>query len=343
MDTTAVDIARMVGGEIIGNPHQPICGAAPFFSATSSQITFAVKSKYLKKMDVSQAGVILVPKVFPETGKTVICVDHPQVAFAKVLNLFHPPTTPSAGIDSLASIHSSCSYGRKVYIAPFVVIGKNVIIGDRAALYPHVVIGDDVIIGDDVTIFPNVTVRERCIIGNRVIINAGTVIGSDGFGFASDGNKYYKIPHTGVVQIDDDVEIGACNTIDKATFGKTWIKQGVKTDNLIHIAHNVVVGQNTVFAAQVGISGSTTIGRNAILAGQAGVSEHLSIGDGAIVGPQAGVAQSVSDGQVVSGSPEMPHRLWLKIQRIIPRLPELRKKLAEIDKRLSLLESDNDE
>jgi UDP-3-O-[3-hydroxymyristoyl] glucosamine N-acyltransferase len=176
-----------------------------------------------------------------------------------------------------------------------------------------------------------------------VIIHAGTVIGSDGFGFAPDGKKYYKIPHIGRVQIDDDVEIGAGNTIDRATFGKTWIKSGVKTDNLVHIAHNVTVGENSILVAQVGISGSVTIGKNAILAGQAGVVGHLNIGDNVTIGAQAGVAQSVSGDEIVSGSPAIPHRLWLRVQKILPRLPDLKKKLQEIEKRLDKIERSKNE
>ena len=154
----------------------------------------------------------------------------------------------------------------------------------------------------------------------------------------SSGEKYYKIPQTGIVQIDDDVEIGAGNTIDRATFGKTWIKQGVKTDNLVHVAHNVTVGENTILIAQVGISGSVTIGKHVILAGQAGVSGHLTIGDGATVGPRAGISKSVPDGEIVSGAPELPHKLWLRVQGVIPRLPELKKKLKEVEKRIKKIE-----
>ena len=174
-------------------------------------------------------------------------------------------------------------------------------------------------------------------------IHAGSVIGSDGFGFAPEGQTYIKIPHAGIVQIDDDVEIGANNTIDRATFGKTWIQSGVKTDNLVHIAHNVTVGENSLLVGQVGISGSVNIGKNAILAGQAGIAGHLSVGNGAIVGPQAGVAKSVPDGETVSGSSAMPHRLWLRMQRILPKLPELAKKLSEVERRLKRFEEQQDE
>ena len=176
-----------------------------------------------------------------------------------------------------------------------------------------------------------------------MVINAGTVIGSEGFGFAPDGETYYKIPQIGIVQIDDDVEIGAGNTIDRATFGKTWIKRGVKTDNLVQIAHNVTVGENTILVSQVGISGSCTIGKHAVLAGQAGISGHLTIGDDAIVGPQAGIGKSVPAGEVVSGSPGIPHRRWLRVQNVVPKLPEMKKRISEIEKRLKKIEGSDGE
>ena len=227
-------------------------------------------------------------------------------------------------------------------MGPHVVVGDRVRMGNRVKVAAGTFIGDDVVLGDDVEIWPNVTILERCCIGNRVRIQAGTVIGSIGFGYVHDGQRYHPIPHLGIVQIDDDVDIGAGNTIDRATFGKTWIQGGVKTDNQVHIAHNVTVGSNTVMAAQAGVSGSVTIGQHVILAGQSGVSQHLTLGDRVIVGPQAGLAKSVPDGQTVSGSPEMPHRRWLKVHRIIPRLPELKKQVAALEKRLRVLEKENE-
>ena len=221
-----------------------------------------------------------------------------------------------------------------MHIAPSVVIEDNVRIGDRVTIRPHVYIGEGVILGDDVDIFPNVSILSGCEIGNRVLIHSGTVIGSDGFGFVPDGQRHVKIPQKGIVQIDDDVEIGANNTIDRATFGKTWIKQGVKTDNLVHIAHNVVVGENTLIVAQVGIAGSSTIGKNVILAGQAGISGHLSIGDHAMVGPQAGLVRSVPAGEIVSGSPQMPHKTWLRVHQITAASSRTEKEDNDFEKRL---------
>ncbi|RLB85941.1 MAG: UDP-3-O-(3-hydroxymyristoyl)glucosamine N-acyltransferase [Deltaproteobacteria bacterium] len=338
MELSLDRIAEVVNGEIKGDKNKNICGAAPFDDAKNDEITFAGEAKFLKKIDATEAGAIIVPRAFQASTKNILRVNNPQLAFAMVLNLFYSPLKPEPGISPQAYIGKNFLYGQEVSIAPFVVIGNNVTFGHCVVLHPNVVIGDNVIIGNDVQIHPNVTILDRCTIGNRVIIHAGTVIGSDGFGFAPDGKKYYKIPHTGIVRIDDDVEIGAGNTIDRATFGKTWIKNGVKTDNLVHIAHNVSVGENSVLVAQVGISGSVTIGKNVILAGQAGVVGHLNIGDNVTIGAQAGVAKSVSGDEIMSGSPAIPHRLWLRIQKILPRLPKLKKKLEDMEKRLKKIE-----
>jgi len=343
MEITLASIADIVKGEISGDGGQKIRGAASFEDAKGDEITFASQSKFLKKIDETRAGAVIVPKDFQAPGKSIVQVDNPQIAFIKVSNLFHPVLKPDFGISQDAYIGRAFLCGQDVSIAPFCVIGDNVTLGHRVVLHSNVVIGDNVIIGDDGKIFPNVTILERCIIGNRVTIHAGSVIGSDGFGFVPEGKKHIKIPHTGIVQIDNDVEIGAGNTIDRATFGKTWIQSGVKTDNLVHIAHNVIVGENSLLVGQVGISGSVKIGENVILAGQAGIAGHLSIGSNAIVGPQAGVGKSVPDGETVSGSPAMPHRLWLRVQRVVSKLPEFVKKLSEVDRRLKKFEEQQDE
>ena len=332
-------IARLVKGHVSGDSDRLISAAAPFEQAGADEITVAGSAKYLNKMADCNAAAILVPHDTRDKDHNLVQVDNPMAAFAKVMQYFHPSLQPRAGIHPGAVIGKDFKCGQNVTIDPMVAIGDQVTIGDQVWLQPGVVIGNHVIIGNDVTIHPNATILERCTIGDRVIIYSGTVIGSDGFGYAPDGKCYHKIPHTGIVQIDDDVEIGANNTIDRATFGKTHIGRGVKTDNLVHIAHNVIVGENTVLIAQVGVSGSVTIGKNAILAGQAGVAGHLTIGNGATVGPQTGVGKSVPDGQIVSsGIPEMPHRLWLRVQRFFPKLPEFSKRLSGLEKRLKILE-----
>ena len=332
-------IAALVQGHIIGDGEEMISGAAPFELAGEGQITVASTAKFLKKIGDCAAAAVIVPPDFQIDTHNLLQVDNPMVAFAKIMQYFHPPIQPATGIDPGAAVGADFKHGLNITIGPQAVIGRQVTVGDRVWIQPGVVVGDEVVIGNDVIIYPNVTIQARCILGSRVIVHAGTVIGSDGFGYAPDGECYHKIPHTGIVHIDDDVEIGANNTIDRGTFGKTYIGRGVKTDNLVHIAHNVSVGDNTVLVAQVGISGSVTIGKNAILAGQAGIAGHLTIGDRATVGPKTGVGRPVPDGQIVSaGIPEMPHRLWLRVQRMIPKLPEFGKRLAALETKLKRLE-----
>ena len=230
-------------------------------------------------------------------------------------------------------------FGKDSIIESNVFIGDNVQIGDNVHLMPGVYIGDDVLIGDNTVIKPNVTLMEKTRIGNNVIIHSGSVIGSDGYGFTQDANAHEKIIHTGYVSIGNHVEIGACNTIDRGTLGMTIIGNGVKTDNLVHIAHNVKIGDNTLIVAQVGIAGSTKVGKNVIIAGKAGITGHVTIGDGSIVGPYAGVHSDVPENKIVSGIPHMPHDRWRKVVSIISRLPEMRKNLFSFEKRLKNLEN----
>lgn len=339
MQISLAEIAQMVDGKLEGEADKQISGAAPFDDACTDEITWAGSAKFLKKINSSKAGAIIVPADFCHAGHNIIQVKNPELAFAGILNYLYPAPKPFCKISSRACIGIDFKCGSDCFIAPGVVIGDRVIIGNRVMLHPNVVLGDQVTIGDDVVICPNVTISERCVIGSRVRIDAGTVIGSDGFGYAPDGEKYFKIPQVGIVQIDDDVEIGAGNTIDRAAFGRTRICRGVKTDNLVHVAHNVTVGENTVIVAQVGIAGSALLGKHVVIAGQAGIAGHIEIGDHAIVGPQAGIARSVASGQVVSGTPEMPHSLWLRVQRNIPKLPELMKTVAKLKKRLAKIEN----
>jgi UDP-3-O-[3-hydroxymyristoyl] glucosamine N-acyltransferase len=329
------DIAEATNGEAIGQKEKKISGVASFETADSNQITFAGGSKYLKRINDTRAGAVFVPKAFNAPGKNLIGVGNPQLAFAKAVALFYPEVVPPPGISDLCFTGSEVTIGDGTHMGAFVSVGDRVTIGSNSNIQNGVFIGDGVSIGDEVVIHPNVTIMNGCRIGNRVTIHPGTVIGSDGYGFVQDGGRHHKIPQIGIVQIDDDVEIGACNTIDRATFGRTWIQRGVKTDNLVHIAHNVTVGEDSLIVAQVGIAGSTQIGHHAILAGQAGISGHLSIGNHVTVGPMTGVGKSISDGEVVSsGSPSMPHRTWLRVQRVIPALPEMKKKIADLEKKI---------
>lgn len=338
MQLTVAEIAGIVGGRITGDGQVPIRGVAVFEAATSDDITYVESARFLKKMDASQAGAVIVPDYYNDPAPCpVIHTDNPKLGFARVLAVFHPDKEPCSGISPRAICGEDLVAGQDVTIGDFVTVGNSVRLEDRVCLLPGVYLGDDVKIGADTVIGPNVTIMDRCRIGRRVKINAGTVIGSDGFGFVPDGDTYFKIQHAGIVQIDDDVEIGANNAIDRGTFGKTHICRGVKTDNLVHIAHNVRIGEDTLIVAQVGIAGSTTIGRHATLAGQAGVGQHLTIGDNAIVGPQAGVAKSLEPGAVVSGTYAMPHKIWLRLQRILPGLPAFVKRFERLEKHLKML------
>jgi UDP-3-O-[3-hydroxymyristoyl] glucosamine N-acyltransferase len=335
---TLADIARLVGGELSGDGGKRILGPAPFGEAGPDHITFAGQAKYIKQLDTSHAGAVLVPLGTSCETTNIVRVKNPQLAFIKVLSLFHPPSRLPAGIHPKAVIGDDFSCGERLAVGAGAVIQNRVSVGHRVQIHPNAVIGDQVEIGDDVVIYPNVTILERCKIGSRVIIHAGTVIGSDGYGFESDGQRYHKIPQLGIVRIDDDVEIGANNTIDRAAFEKTWIQSGVKTDNLVHIAHNVVVGENTVIVAQSGIAGSTTIGRDVILAARSAIGGHITVGDRAVIGPKAGISQSVPGGAMLSGFPGIPHKLWLRVQRSFSKLPELFKQVADLEKRIRKIE-----
>lgn len=335
MEIALKRISELIDGEIAGDPDKIIHGVAPFDEATDHDITYAGSAAYLNKLSESNAGAVIVPKDFQSSTKNIITTDYPRIAFAKVVRMFHPPSSPAAGRNETAHMGDNFICGENASIGPFAFIGDNVVMGDNVTIHSHVYMGNDVHIGNNVVIYPNVTILERCRVGSRVTIHSGTVIGSDGFGFAPDGETYYKIPHIGIVQIDDDVEIGANNAIDRGTFGKTWIQKGVKTDNLVHVAHNVTVGENTLLVAQVGISGSTVIGKHSVLAGQAGVIDHLTIGNDVTIGPQAGIVKSLPDGAAVSGFvPAMPHRVFLKVHNIILKLPELKKKIEMLEKKM---------
>jgi len=336
-------IAEKFNAMVVGDTARMIHGVAPFDQAGPRDLAFAVDAAWIKQLDVSGAGAIMVPDTLDfsfleSSGGTFIVCEHPKQFFFKMFSWFYPEKRPASGSSSLAVTGQNFTCGEDPVISSHVFIGDDVTLGHRVWIMPGVFIGDGVCIGDDTIIKPNVTLMERSCIGNQVLIHSGTVIGSDGFGFTTDGQAHEKIPHAGFVQIDDNVEIGACNTIDRGTMGRTWLGQGVKTDNQVHIAHNVTIGSHTLVVAQSGIAGSSTIGHNVIIAGKAGISGHLSVGDGAIVGPGAGVTKNVPPGEIVSGMPDMPHKNWLKVGRILPRLPEMRKLLLSLERKIKAIE-----
>ncbi len=334
LDLMLAQIAELVQGKIKGDDRIVINGVAPFDQARRTDITMAAEAKYTHRIEGCQAGAVIVPENCPATVGNLLLVENPRAAFAKIMAHFHPEPKSRDMVSKTACIGQHVSLGKQVDIGDFVSIGNHACVGDRVILGPGVFLGDHVVIGDDTTIAANVVIKAHCHLGRRGLIQAGTVIGSDGFGFAQEGGRHLKIPQTGNVIIGEDVEIGANNTIDRGTFGSTRIGNGVKTDNLVHIAHNVDVGDYTLLLAQVAIAGSVTIGKHTILAGQVGVAPHVTLGDQVMVGPQSGVGKSIPDKQVFTGTPAMPHRLFLKVSQILKSLPDLRKRILRMEKKI---------
>ncbi len=334
-------IAELIDGNVVGDKDILITGISGIKEAQSGDITFVANPKYLSLINSTRASAIITSNDVSEADKPLIKTENPSLAFAKLVGFFAPVQTKmKSGIHPTAVIGEGVKLGKNISIQPYAVICDGAVIGDNTVLYASVYIGFDSKIGAKCIIHPHVTIREHVTIGNNVIIHSGTVIGSDGFGYATVRDVHYKIPQIGTVCIDDDVEIGANVTIDRARFGKTYIKKGTKIDNLVQIAHNVEIGENSIVVAQSGISGSTVIGKGVILAGQSGVVGHITIGDNARVAAQAGVTKSVPKGEVVSGYPAKPHGLAKRINACVQRLPDFYKCVKELQKKIKNLEED---
>jgi len=339
MEKKLAEICELVGGQLIGDGSLSISDVAKIEDAEKGQITFISNPRYHQFIHDCRASAVIVSRDFNEKSEmAVIQVADPYYAFLKILKLFHPEQSFQAeGIHPTAVIETS-SIGKHVSIGPYVVVGKGCSIGDRTVLLPGVVIMRDTTIGEDCILHANVCVRENVTIGNRVIVHCGTVIGSDGFGFAPLEGVYHKIPQIGTVVIEDDVELGANVTVDRATMGETRICKGAKLDNLIQVAHNCTIGENTVIAAQAGLSGSTRIGKGVRVGGQVGFAGHMTIGDGSAIGAQSGVSKSVPPGVMVSGYPAQPHRDEMRLEAAKRKLPRLLKELKDLKKRIQDLE-----
>ncbi len=332
------ELAEWVGGTVVGDGEVEISGVAAIEEARAGEITFIANPKYLPQLNETNASAVIVSKEVTQANTPLLCVANPYLAFAKILSLFfQKPTNPKGSIPMPGSAPLP-SWAKRSTIYPFVYIGDRCRIGDRVTLYPGVYVGEDSSIGEESILYPNVSIYPGTVIGKRVILHSGVVVGSDGFGYVKEGKKNVKIPQVGGVEIEDDVEIGANTTIDRATLGKTIIRRGVKIDNLVQVAHNVVIGEDSIIVAQVGISGSTKIGSNVTLAGQVGVADHIEIGDNVMVGAQSGVSHDLPANQAYSGSPALPHREFLRMVTVFPKLPEMRKTLIEIEKRLKKIE-----
>jgi UDP-3-O-[3-hydroxymyristoyl] glucosamine N-acyltransferase len=330
---TLGELAQLLHGTVIGDTKTQVQGVAKIDEAGPGDITFLTSPKYAKKLSYSKARALLAgPGV--TWDRPVLQVEDPYPALGKLLEIFYPqPEMVKEGIHPSAVVEDSATLGRNVRIGALCSVGPDCVLGDNVILHPRVVLYPGVSIGEGSLIHAGVVIRENVQIGKRVVIQNGAVIGSDGFGFAADEGEYRKIPQVGTVIVEDDVEIGANTTIDRATLGETRIKHGTKLDNLIQVAHNVEIGEDTVIAAQTGISGSTKIGKSCRIAGQVGFVGHINIGDGVMIGAQSGIPHSIPAGEIHSGYPAMPHKDWLRLNAYLKRLPELFRKLKEIEKK----------
>jgi len=336
---TLKELAEYLGGTVQGDENFAVNGLAPLDNAGADKITFLANPKYASKVAETKAGAVLMAPGGERYGRNVIEVANPYLGFAKLLTLFYTNPHPPLGVLPEANIGTQVTLGENISIYPGACIGNNVSIGDRTVIHSGAVVYDGAVIGSDCVVHANVVVRDRCRVGNRCIIQPGAVIGSDGFGYAPDGRSYYRIPQIGIVVLEDDVEIGANSCIDRAALEVTLIKRGTKLDNLVQVAHNCQIGEDCMIVSQVGISGSTKIGNHVTLAGQVGVAGHLSIGDNVMVGAQSGVPSSLQANAGYSGSPVMPHKDWLRTMAVVPRLPELKKNISALEKRIAELES----
>ncbi|MEO8206993.1 MAG: UDP-3-O-(3-hydroxymyristoyl)glucosamine N-acyltransferase [Chthoniobacterales bacterium] len=329
-----VDVAELTQGELCkGTPELEITGVASVTEAVPGDITFFYNPRYLSALRSCKAAAVLVPRDFLEdVPAALIKVDSPSAAFAAVVQHFAPPPIVfDKGVHPTAIIGKGVELGPDVSVQAYVVIEAGARIGARTIIGAYSYIGHESRLGDDCFLHARVTVQDRCLIGNRVILHPGSVIGADGFGYESVNKKYVKIPQTGIVQIDDDVEVGANTTIDRARFGKTWIQEGAKLDNLVMIGHNVTIGAHSILCANVGVSGSSKIGAYTTLAGQAGVVGHVEIADGIIVAAQAGVTKSLSNKGIYVGSPAEPMESFKKKMAYLSRISKLHERVKALE------------
>ncbi len=342
MEFTAKQIADFIGGKVEGDGNVSVNTFAKIEEGKKGAISFLSNPKYTHYIYSTQSSIVLVNEdmVFDQpVNTTLIRVANAYECVAKLLQMYEAAKPKKKGIDPKASIAESATIGKDVYVGAFACIGENTVVGDNTVIYPHTVIGDGVKIGDNCLVYPNVTIYDGCRIGNRVTIHAGTVIGADGFGFAPNAEGYDKIPQIGIVTIEDDVEIGANTCIDRSTMGSTIIRKGVKLDNLIQVAHNVEIGENTVMSAQVGIAGSTKIGSWCMFGGQVGLAGHITVGDKTFLGAQSGVPGNIKGNQTLIGTPPMEPKAYFRSQAVFRRLPEMYKQLDALQKEIENLKN----
>jgi UDP-3-O-[3-hydroxymyristoyl] glucosamine N-acyltransferase len=334
------EIAERLGGTVEGDGSLEITGINGMELAEQGQITFLADKKFKDQLKTSNASAVIVQKAL-ETDKAQVIHPAPALAFAKLLAEFHPDPRPLPGIDDKASIAEGVQLGKDVTISPFVVLGKDVVIGDNTVLHPGVVVHDGCRIGSNTTVYANVVVGRDSVIGSHVVLHAGVVIGTDGFGYTPDEKgRHVKINQVGRVVIEDHVEIGANVCIDRAAFGETIVREGTKIDNLVQIAHNCDIGPHCIIVSQAGIAGTSKLGHHVVLAGQVGVADHITIGDQVVVAAQAGVSKNLLEPGFYGGYPAVSAMDWKRYTTILPKLPELSRKIKELEKRLNAIEKE---
>ena len=341
MISTVGDVAEWVQGEVVGDASQIIRAARPLSdSPQADEITVVLDERYLSQFHASGAGAAIVDASVPLNGKTVVRVKDPLMAFVSIVKRFHVLPTPEfRGIHPTAIIHSSSKVADDASVGAYVTVGEGCVIGPRCRLNNGVRIGHHCKLGEDVHLGPNVVLYDGCVLGNRVTILANSVIGADGFGYRTIAGKHVKIPQVGHVEISDDVEIGSCSTIDRATFGATRIGVGTKIDNLVMIAHNCQLGRHNLIVGQVGLAGSVVTGEYVVMAGHVGVADHCKIGDRSVLGAKAGVHKDVPADQKMLGAPATPAADQMRIMSSLEKLPEIRKDIREIKKQLGISDS----
>jgi len=343
MEFTAQQIASFLNGTIVGDPETKVNSFSKIEEGKVGTLTFLANPKYEHYIYSTQASIVLVNNDFHPSEAvraTLVKVENAYAGLAILLKMVEESKIKKAGIDPTAFIATSASTGEGCYIGNFAYIGNNTTIGKNCQIYPHAYIGDNITIGDNCILYPHTTIYDDCHIGNNCILHTGSVIGSDGFGFAPENGQYKKIPQLGNVIIEDDVEIGANTTIDRAVMDSTIIRKGVKLDNLVMIAHNVEVGENTVMAAQVGISGSVKVGKHCKFGGQAGMSGHIKIEDNSTIGAQAGIISNIKEGSAVLGAPAIDARAFMRSSAIFNRLPDIYRTIGQMQREIDELKKE---
>ena len=342
MEFTAKQIADFLGGQIDGDENAAVSSFAKIEEGKPGALSFLSNPKYAHYLYSTQSSVVLVNRDFkPEqpVSATLVRVDNAYESLARLMGLYASMKPARTGISSLASVSDKARLGKDVYVGPFAVIEDGAVIGDNTQIYPHVTVGEGAVVGSECILYPHVTVYYGCKVGNRCILHAGSVVGADGFGFAPSPAGYQKIPQIGIAELEDDVEIGANTCIDRSTMGRTVIHKGVKLDNMVQVAHNVEVGDNTVISAQSGIAGSAKIGQWCMVGGQSGIAGHITVGNNVNVCAQTGVMGDTPDGQTLMGYPGFALRGFLRSSVVFKRLPDMEKEMNDLKKEIQELKA----